>query len=103
MAESYTDYDEAIESLAKTRLDLVKETYEYLGEDSGLVVSYKRQVYNNEVPFNVFRNKVLEANNIDELQYYTKNVNQELKDYIKKNIFPEYEKNDGGHNIVHIL
>ena len=63
-------------------------------------------VYDDEgtdVPFNVFRNRVLEANNIDELQYYTKNVNQELKDYIKKNIFPEYEKNDGGHNIVHIL
>ena len=54
-------------------------------------------------PFNMFRNKILEANNINELQYYTKNVNQELKDYIKKNIFPEYEKNDGGHNIVHIL
>ena len=54
-------------------------------------------------PFNMFRNKVLEANNIDELQFYTKNVNPELKDYIKKNIFPEYEKNDGGHNIVHIL
>lgn len=46
---------------------------------------------------------ILEENNIDELEYYTKNVNQSLKEYISKHIFPEYEKNDGGHNIAHIL
>ncbi len=32
-----------------------------------------------------------------------KNVNKDLIDYIKKNIFPEYEKNDKGHGILHIL
>lgn len=53
--------------------------------------------------FDVLRNMILEANNIDELEYYTKNVNPNLKEYIEKNIFPEYEKNDGGHNIAHIL
>ena len=31
------------------------------------------------------------------------NINKELKEYIENNIFPEYEKNDGGHNISHIL
>ena len=30
------------------------------------------------------------------------NVNKELKDYIENNIFPEYEKNDKGHNLQHI-
>ncbi len=54
-------------------------------------------------PFDVLRNMILEANDIDELKYYTKNVRQDLKSYIEEHIFPEYEKNDGGHNIAHIL
>lgn len=29
-------------------------------------------------------------------------VNEKLKEYVEKNIFPEYSKNDGGHNQVHI-
>ncbi len=60
-----------------------------------------RDDYNK--PFDVLRNVILEANNIDELDYYTKNVNHDLKNYITKYIFPEYDKNDGGHNIAHIL
>ena len=54
-------------------------------------------------PFDVLRNMILEANGIDELEYYTRNVRQDLKDYVVENIFPEYDKNDGGHNIAHIL
>ena len=54
-------------------------------------------------PFDVLRNMILEANSINELEYYTKNVRQDLKDYIVEHIFPEYDKNDGGHNIAHIL
>ena len=54
-------------------------------------------------PFDVLRNMILEANDINELKYYTKNVRQDLKDYIAEYIFPEYDKNDGGHNIAHIL
>lgn len=30
------------------------------------------------------------------------NINSELKEYIEKNIFPVYEKNDQGHNLQHI-
>ena len=30
------------------------------------------------------------------------NINKELQDYIENNIFPEYEKNDKGHDIDHI-
>lgn len=29
-------------------------------------------------------------------------INQELKKYIEENIFPEYQKNDSGHNLDHI-
>ncbi len=53
--------------------------------------------------FSTLRNDILNANGINELKYYTKNVRQDLKDYITEHIFPEYEKNDGGHNIAHIL
>lgn len=53
--------------------------------------------------FDILRNEILTENNIDEIEYYTKNVNKELKDYISEHIFPEYEKNDGGHNLAHIL
>ena len=31
------------------------------------------------------------------------NINKELKEYIDNNIFPEYEKNDQGHNLQLIL
>ena len=27
---------------------------------------------------------------------------KEIKNYIEKNIFPDYQKNDSGHNIDHI-
>lgn len=30
------------------------------------------------------------------------NINENLKDYIEKNIFPSYEKNEVGHGITHI-
>ncbi len=33
---------------------------------------------------------------------YTKDVNEDLKEYIEKNVFPEYEKNDKAHGIIHI-
>ena len=64
-------------------------------------------VYQNsdlkQYSFDQARELILEANDIDEFEYYTKNVRQDLKDYIAEHIFPEYEKNDGGHNIAHIL
>ena len=53
--------------------------------------------------FDVLRNRILDVNGIDEIEYYTRNVRQDLKDYIDEYVFPQYEKNDGGHNITHIL
>ncbi len=52
--------------------------------------------------FEDFRALILKANNINEYDFYTRNVNPELKKYIERNIFPEYEKNDQGHGILHI-
>lgn len=38
-----------------------------------------------------------------EFEFYTKDVNPELKKYIEDKVFPEYDKNDKGHGILHIL
>ncbi|MCI9234222.1 MAG: HD domain-containing protein [Bacilli bacterium] len=53
--------------------------------------------------FSTFRSRILEANNIDEYEYYTKNVDSKLKKYVEEKVFPEYEKNDKAHGIIHIL
>jgi len=46
----------------------------------------------------------MEINNIkNEIERYTLEVNPELKKYINDNIFPQYEKNDKGHGLLHIL
>lgn len=35
-------------------------------------------------------------------EYYKKKINKKLQEYIEKNIFPEYDKNEVGHGINHI-
>lgn len=54
-------------------------------------------------PFDMLKKEILKSNDIDEFEYYTKKVNPELKKYINERILPEYSKNDGGHNIAHIM
>lgn len=68
--------------------DLLYEIYEKTKD--------KDSIYDN------LKKDILKANNIDEYEYYTKNVNSELKEYIHKFIFPEYNKNDNAHGIIHI-
>ena len=60
------------------------------------------KVYEIVYSFNNMKQMILEANNIDEIEYYTKDINPELKEYIEKHIFPKYKKNDKGHGIEHI-
>ena len=38
-----------------------------------------------------------------EYDFYTQNVDKDLKKYVEEHIFPEYDKNDKGHGILHIL
>jgi len=52
--------------------------------------------------YDLFRSEYLRVNQIDEMQYYLKNVNLELIEYVERNIFPRYSKNDSGHDIKHI-
>ncbi len=56
-----------------------------------------------EKNFDIVRNEILEASSIDEIKYYTKNVRNDLKEYIEENIFTQYESNDKAHGIVHIM
>lgn len=58
---------------------------------------------NDTDSFDKFKAQFLKANNINEYDYYTKNVRPEIKKYVEENIFPQYAKNDQGHGILHIL
>ena len=92
-----------LDNKLKLTFDEVKRHNLNMSLDEVLYKVYLEVKDDYNKPFDVLRNMILEANNIDEIDYYTKNVSQDLKDYISKNIFPEYKKNDGGHNIHHIL
>lgn len=68
--------------------ELVYEVYEKVKKDGD--------------SFELYRAKILEANGIDEIEYYTQTVNPKLKRYVQEQIFPQYEINDKAHGIVHI-
>lgn len=87
----------------KLTFDEIKRQNPNMSLDEVLYAVYGQIKDEYNKPFDVLRNMILEANGIDELEYYTKNVRQDLKDYIAEHIFPEYDQNDGGHNIAHIL
>ena len=82
--------------------DLKKKHPEY-SLDELLYAVYEQVKNQYSYPFDVLRNMILEECDINELEYYTKKVNPELKTYIDEHVFPEYDKNDGGHNLAHIL
>lgn len=46
--------------------------------------------------------KEISVKSAKEYENYTKQVNEDLKKYIENNVFPEYEKNDKAHGIIHI-
>lgn len=61
------------------------------------------QVKENETDsFENFRNLILSANEINEYNYYTQNVDPRIKRYVEGIIFPQYARNDQGHGIIHI-
>ena len=101
---------EYINKITKEKNISLKEVFEELKRenpdkslDELLYAVYNKVKDDYNESFDVVRNMILEENNINELEYYTKNVNPELKKYVIEKIFPEYDKNDGGHNLAHIL
>lgn len=79
----------------------IKKNNSKMSLDQLLYATYSK--LNVEESFEITRSKILEANNINEYQYYTNEVNKSLIEYIENNIFPKYEPNDKAHGIVHIL
>ena len=79
----------------------IKKSNPNMSLDELLCKTYNKVKQDGE-DFETYRNKILEAENINEYEYYTKDVNKELKDYIENNVFPGYEVNDKAHGIIHI-
>ena len=79
----------------------IKSSNPNMSLDELLCKTYNKVKQDGE-DFETYRNKILEAENINEFEYYTKDVNKELKDYIETNVFPGYEVNDKAHGIIHI-
>lgn len=91
---------ESIRELLQRLFKEVKEENREMSLDDVLYEVYERA--NLEENFDKVRELILSANDINEYEYYTKDVNPELKKYIEENVFPEYEKNDKAHGIIHI-
>ena len=79
----------------------IKSSNPNMSLDELLCETYNKVKQDGE-DFETYRNKILEVENINEFEYYTKDVNKELKDYIEDNVFPGYEVNDKAHGIIHI-
>ncbi len=90
-----------LDNRMKLTFDEVKRHNRDLSLDEVLYRTYEE--LHDERPFDVVRREILLAAGIDELRYYTKMVDPRIKKYIRDNVFPDYEKNDGGHNLCHIL
>ena len=79
------------------------EAYKGASLESALNEIFSRVREDENDSFDKFKTEFLSAVGINEYDYYTKNVNPLLKNYVESRIFPEYEKNDKGHGILHIL
>lgn len=80
----------------------IKQENSNISLDNLLYAIYERIKRGTE-RFDTIKPLILETLQIDEYEYYTKKVNPRLKKYIEENYFPEYEKNDKGHGLAHML
>lgn len=101
--EKYLIVNNINEEIYKTVFEIVKKAHPTLSLDELLYETYLKTRVKETDGFDKYRGLILKANEINELEQYTKNVNPSLKAYIEKNIFPQYSKNDGAHGIVHII
>lgn len=101
--EKYLKANNIDTSIYKKVFEDLKANKPNLSLDELLYETYKRIRIKEKDGFDKYRHLILEANNIDELNYYTKNVNKNLVKYVEKIIFPQYSQNDRAHGIIHIL
>lgn len=93
---------ESIRDLLRKLFEEVKTENANMSLDEILYEVYERANLGENENFDKVRSLILNANDINEYEYYTKEVNPELKRYIEENVFPEYDKNDKAHGIIHI-
>lgn len=79
---------------------LLKGNNPEMSLDQLLIATYKEGSY--EESFEKMKEKILNVCDIDEFEYYLSSVNPSLKEYVRENIFPQYESNDKAHGIIHI-
>lgn len=54
-----------------------------------------------DLPFEQVKSEILDELQMDEMEYYLKNVNSKLREYVEENVFPLWEANDKGHGPIH--
>lgn len=86
----------------KKEYEILKTNNPTLSLDELLYKTYDKVKENDNDSFENIKNEILEVLNINEYEYYTKDVNEELKNYIEKTLFTQYENNDKAHGIIHI-
>jgi len=93
---------ESIRDLLRRLFEEVKAENANMSLDEILYEVYERANLGEKENFDKVRALILNANDINEYEYYTKEVNPELKKYVEEKVFPEYDKNDKAHGIIHI-
>lgn len=84
----------------KKIFNLIKENNPELSLDQLLIATYKEGSYAES--FEEMKEKILRACGIDEFEYYLREVNPSLREYVRENVFSQYESNDKAHGIIHI-
>lgn len=56
---------------------------------------------NTELPFEEVKEKILDDVGIDEMEYYLRDVDAKLREYIEKNVWTYWDLNDKGHGPIH--
>lgn len=85
---------------------MVKEKFLEIKEknpDSSLdqLLYYTYQSMSTDLPFEQVKDDILSELQIDEMEYYLKDVDPKLRSYVEENVFPLWELNDKGHGPIH--
>jgi uncharacterized protein len=63
---------------------------------------YQKVNFDN-MAFSDAKNLIITTLNIDEIAYYTRDVNPNIIAHVRNEVFPEYELNDKAHGITHVM
>lgn len=85
---------------------MVKEKFLEIKEknpDSSLdqLLYYTYQSMSTDLPFEQVKDDILSELQIDEMEYYLKDVDPKLRSYVEENVFQLWELNDKGHGPIH--